>query len=92
MKTQILVGQVLKNKLSNGAEIVVRVLALNVAGTDMVRVCDNREMLPDAKLIKNNKTWAAPIANLIDDAETKALTDKAFEIVGHKDQLIHCGF
>lgn len=89
---KLFIGQIVKNKLSNGAEIIVRVIELNVAGTDMVRVCDNREMLPDAYLISKNKTWAAPIENLVVDAETQKLTDSAFTPIAHKDALIHWRF
>jgi hypothetical protein len=86
------VGKILKNKLSDGSIIIVRIMGLNVAGTNMPRVCDNREMLPDAYLIDKNLTWAAPIENLIEDAETIALTDKSMEPISHKDSLIHWKF
>lgn len=72
------VDDMVVNTLSNGAKIVCRVVELNVAGTDMVRVCYAQETRPDAWLIANNKTWAAPIENL----ET---TD---EFVRHKNGLV----
>jgi len=91
MKT-IFIDQILKNKLSNGQILIVRVMQLGVAGTNMVRVCDNRETLPDNYLISKNLTWAAPIENLIVDEETEALTKKAFEPMSDKDSLIHWMF
>lgn len=89
---QVFEGQILKNKLSNGEIVIVRVMALNVAGTNMPRVCDNREMLPDAYLISKNKTWACPLENLFSDEETRALTDAAMTPISHKDSLIHSKF
>lgn len=91
MKTPF-VGQILKNKLSNGQVVTVRVMALNVAGTEMPRVCDAREVLPDQYLISKNLTWAAPLENLFCDEETKALTEKEFELISHEDSLIHWKF
>lgn len=67
-------------------------MSLNVGGTNMPRVCDNRETLPDQYLISKNLTWAAPIENLFQDEETKALTDAAHVLIGHKDSLIHYKF
>lgn len=84
--------QVLKNKLSDGSIVIVRVMALNVAGTEMPRVCDAREILPDAMLISKNLTWAAPLENLYEDSETKALTEKAFTLIGHADSLAQWRF
>lgn len=84
--------QVLKNKLSDGSVVIVRVMALNVAGTNMPRVCDYREVLPDQMLISKNLTWAAPLENLFEDSETKALTEKAFTLMSHADSLIHWKF
>ena len=86
------VGQILKNKLSNGQVIVVRVMALNVAGTNMPRVCDNRESLPDGYLIEKNRTWAAPLENLVDDEETKSLSEAANTPMNHKDALVQWRF
>lgn len=60
----IKIGQIVENILSTGQVIVCRVIELNVAGTDMVRITDARETDSDAKLIAKNRTWAAPIANL----------------------------
>jgi hypothetical protein len=91
MKT-VFIDQILKNVLANGSEVIVRVMSLNVADTEMVRVCDYRETLPDGYLIEKNKTWAAPLENLRSDDETKRLTEKAFEPMSHKDSLIHWKF
>jgi len=86
------IGQIVKNKLSTGAVVVVRIIATNVAGTEMFRVCDAREVLPDNYLISKNKTWAAPIENLSIDAETQAQTEKELAPMAHKDSLIHYKF
>jgi hypothetical protein len=91
MKT-IFIGQILKNVLSNGQIIIVRVMSLNVANSGMPRVCDNREILPDNYLIEKNKTWACPVENLIEDSETKELTEKSMVPMSHKDSLIHWKF
>lgn len=92
MNNTIFVGQILKNKLSNGSVVMVRVMGLNVAGTEMVRVCDSRESLPDAYLIEKNRTWAAPLENLVSDAETKTLTEKELQPMNHKEALVHFKF
>ena len=86
------IGQVLKNKLSNGSIVLVRVMSLNVGGTEMPRVCDHRESLPDGYLIEKNLTWAAPLENLYVDSETIEITDKENTPISHKDSLIHWKF
>jgi hypothetical protein len=90
--TNVFIGQILKNKLTNGAVVLVRVMQLNVAGTDMPRVCDMRETLPDAYLIAKSLTWAAPLENLYQDSETQALTEKEFILMSHEHSLIHYKF
>lgn len=63
MKVQI--GQIVENVLPNNKGVIVcRVIELNVAGTEMVRLTDVRETRSDAWLIANDRTWAAPIENL----------------------------
>jgi hypothetical protein len=90
---KLYIGQVLKNKLSNDSEIMVRIISLNVAGTNMPRVTDHRETLPDAYLISKNLTWAAPIENLFADEETKSIEAREYEMTHvHKDSLIHYNF
>lgn len=87
------IGQILKNKLSNGQVVVVEVLQLAVAGSNMPRVCDVRENIyPLGYMIQKNLTWACPIENLFVDEETKALTEKAFEPMSHKHALAHYKF
>lgn len=61
---QVQVGQILQNKLSTGQSIIVRVIELNVAGTDMPRVTDARETATDKQLIARGRTWACPVENL----------------------------
>lgn len=92
--TTIFQNQVLKNKLSTGDVILVRVMALNVGGTNMPRVCrnDESEAQTDAFLINNNKTWAAPLENLYVDEETQKLTEAAHVLIGHADSLVHEAF
>ena len=58
------VGQILHNVLSNGQVIQVRVMSLNVAGTDMPRVCFAHADRPDQELIDANLTWAANLDRL----------------------------
>lgn len=58
------VGQKLYNLLSNGFIIEVRVMALNVAGTDMPRVCHFNADRPDQELIDADLTWAANVDRL----------------------------
>lgn len=58
------IGQKLFNVLANGQIIEVRVMQLNVAGTDMPRVCFARADRPDQELIENNLTWAANLDRL----------------------------
>jgi hypothetical protein len=53
------IGQKLFNLLANGQIIEVRVMQLNVAGTDMPRVCFANADRPDQELIDNDLTWAA---------------------------------
>jgi hypothetical protein len=53
------IGQKLFNLLANGQIIEVRVMQLNVAGTDMPRVCFANADRPDQELIENDLTWAA---------------------------------
>lgn len=58
-------GQILTNKLGNGEKITVRVINVGVAGdANLVRVARVEETRADEWLIKNNRTWAAPAANL----------------------------
>lgn len=64
MKKAPLVGHIVKNRLCTGDVIVCRVMELNVAGTNMVRVTDVRETQTDAWLIAHGRTWAAPLENL----------------------------
>ena len=74
-------GQIVENKISTGDTIVCRVIELNVAGTDMVRLTDVRETRDDAWLIKNNRTWAAPLENIrAHDSDC---------LVCHKDGLVN---
>ena len=74
-------NQIVENVLPNNKGVIVcRVIELNVAGTDMVRLTYARETRSDAWLIANNKTWAAPVENIKwhDDACTFC----------HKDGLV----
>lgn len=61
MKLQV--GQIVENKLSNGSVIVCRVIEF-IESVQMYRLADARETKPDAWLIKNNRTWAAPLENI----------------------------
>jgi len=70
------IGQIVKNKLSTGEVIAVRIIAVNAAGPEMFRVCDAREVLPDNYLISKNKTWVVQSENLLIDTETQAQTEK----------------
>ena len=58
------IGQILFNVLSNGQILKVRVMQLNVAGTNMPRVCFAHADRPDQELIDNNLTWAANLERL----------------------------
>ena len=60
---EIKTGMVVKNNLSNGQSITVRVMEF-VQAVQMFRVTDARETDSDAKLIERNRTWAVPIENL----------------------------
>lgn len=77
------VGQIVENVLSNKSVIVCRVIALNVAGTEMARLTDARETRDDVWLIKNDRTWAAPIENIRFHDDGCA--------VCHKDGLVWIG-
>lgn len=59
-------GQIVENKLPGAKKptvIVCRVIEF-VDAVGMYRVTDARETRPDAWLIANNRTWAAPAENL----------------------------
>lgn len=60
---KIQAGQIVENKLTNGQVIVCRVLGF-IESVGMFRLTDARETKPDAWLIENNRTWAAPIENI----------------------------
>ena len=87
-------GQILKNTLSNGQTILVQVLAAPCEKlSGMARVCDAREpAMPLSWLINKNKTWACPVENLLEDAETKKLTDAKLTPMPHEHALIHWAF
>jgi len=56
-------GMIVENKLSNGSVILCRVVEF-IESVGMWRLTDARETQSDAQLIKNNKTWAAPLENI----------------------------
>ena len=75
-------GQIVENKLSNGRIVVCRVVEF-VSSVQMWRLTDARETRSDEWLIKNNRTWAAPIENIgPHDAECA---------VCHEDGLVFLG-
>lgn len=61
---ELKVGQKLFNVLANGQILEVRVMQLNVAGTNMPRVCFAHADRPDQELIDANLTWAANLDRL----------------------------
>lgn len=56
-------GQRFINVLSNGSQVLVRVVAF-IESVQMWRVTDARETAPDAELIDTNRTWACSLENL----------------------------
>lgn len=60
---QIKAGQIVENQLSNGQKVTCRVVGF-IDSVGMYRLTDARETRSDEWLIKNNKTWAAPIENI----------------------------
>ena len=77
---KVKVGQIVENVLQDKKRTVVvcRVIELNVAGTDMVRLADVRDKGSDAQLITGNKTWAAPLENIRwhDEAECSVCQER----------------
>lgn len=62
---KIQVNQIVENVLPNNKGVIVcRVVELNVAGTNMVRLTEACETRDNAWLIKNDRTWAAPLENI----------------------------
>jgi hypothetical protein len=61
--TNLKPGQIVENKLSNGSVVVCRVVEF-IESAQMWRLTDARETKPDAWLIANNRTWAAPMENI----------------------------
>jgi len=66
MKKLIKAGTIVDNKLSNGSVIRCKVIGIIEHGGQFMgyRVCDAREYQTGEWLIRNNKTWLAPVENL----------------------------
>ena len=60
-------GQIVLNAIEvNGATKLIECRVVEcVASVGMYRLTDARETKPDAWLIKNNRTWAAPAKNIL---------------------------
>lgn len=61
---EIKAGMIVENKLSNGQSVVCRVVGF-IESVQMWRLTDALEVRDDAWLIEHNRTWAAPIENIV---------------------------
>ena len=77
------IGQKLFNVLSNGQILEVRVMQLNVAGTDMPRVCFANADRPDQELIDADLTWAANLDRLFFTFEAALASHYDLTVGGH---------